>query len=53
LLLGIAAPFTFWLLAQVHFGDDFRLGPVHSLMLLALVGAGYLSWLAWISTAVG
>jgi len=45
LLLGIAAPFAFWLLAQVHFADDFRLGPVHFVMLLALVGAGYLSWL--------
>jgi len=45
LLLGIAAPFAFWLLAQVHFADDFRLGPVHSVMLLALLGAGYLSWL--------
>jgi AraC-like DNA-binding protein len=45
LLLGIAAPFAFWLLAQVHFADDFRLGPVHAVMLLALLGAGYLSWL--------
>jgi AraC-like DNA-binding protein len=45
LLLGIAAPFAFWLLAQVHFGDDFRLGPVHLVMLLALMGAGYLAWL--------
>ena len=45
LLLGIAAPFAFWLLAQVHFSDDFRLGPVHVVILLALVGAGYLSWL--------
>jgi AraC-like DNA-binding protein len=45
LLLGIAAPFAFWLLAQVHFGDDFRLGPVHLVMLLPLVGVGYLSWL--------
>ena len=45
LLLGIAAPFAFWLLAHVHFSDDFRLGPLHLIMLLALVGAGYLSWL--------
>lgn len=45
LFLAIAAPFAFWLLAQVHFGDDFQLGPVHFVMLLALVGAGYLSWL--------
>ncbi len=44
LLLAIAAPFAFWLLAQEHFADDFHLGPVHALMLLALVGAGYLSW---------
>jgi AraC-like DNA-binding protein len=45
LLLGIAAPFAFWLLAQVHFADDFRLGPAHFVILLALLGAGYLSWL--------
>lgn len=45
LLLGIAAPFAFWLLAQVHFADDFRPGPMHGVLLLALVGAGYLSWL--------
>jgi AraC-like DNA-binding protein len=45
LFLAIAAPFAFWLLAQVHFGDDFRLGPLHIVILLALVGAGYFSWL--------
>ena len=45
LLLGIAAPFAFWLLAQFHFADDFRLGPAQFVMLLALVGAGYFGWL--------
>ena len=29
LLLAIAAPLAFWLLAEVHFDDDFRLRPLH------------------------
>jgi AraC-like DNA-binding protein len=45
LLLALAAPFAFWLLAQAHFDDEFRLRPVHGLMLLGLLGAGYLAWL--------
>ncbi len=44
-LLGLAVPFAFWLLAQVHFDDDFRFGPAHWVILLAFVGVRYLSWL--------
>jgi len=40
LLLGLAVPFALWLLAQVHFDDDFRLHSGHFVMLLALVGMG-------------
>src|SRR5262245_50217444 len=37
-LLGHAVPFAFWVLARVHFDDDFRLRPLHGLLLAALVG---------------
>lgn len=46
LLLAIAAPFAFWLLAQVHFEDDFRVRPVHLLVGIAFVATGYVVWLA-------
>jgi AraC-like DNA-binding protein len=45
LLLGLAVPFAFWLLAQVHFDDDFRFRPAHGLLVVALVAVGYLFWL--------
>lgn len=45
LLVGLSVPFAFWLLAQVHFDDEFRLAPVHSSLLAATVGVGYVSWL--------
>jgi len=46
LLLSVAVPVAFWLLAQVHFDDDFRLRPVHLLLAAAFLAAGYVSWLA-------
>jgi hypothetical protein len=45
LMPALAVPFAFWALARVHFDDDFRLGPRHMVLLMTLVGAGYLSWL--------
>lgn len=46
LLLSLAAPVAFWLLAEVHFGDDFRVRPVHLLTAAAFLATGYVSWLA-------
>jgi AraC-like DNA-binding protein len=43
---GFTAPFALWLLAKVHFDDDFTLAPRHALLLGAMVAVGYLSWLA-------
>jgi len=45
-LLALSAPCAFWLLARVHFDDDFTLAPWHWMLLGIAVGAGYLSWLA-------
>ena len=45
LLLGCGAPFAFWLLAEVHFDDEFRWKLAHLLLLVVLVGLGYASWL--------
>jgi SAM-dependent methyltransferase len=39
-------PAAFWLAAEVHFDDDFRLRPVHVIMGTAYIATGYLSWLA-------
>jgi AraC-like DNA-binding protein len=46
LLLAIAAPPAFWLLAQVHFDDDFRVRPLHLLAATAFLATGYVIWLA-------
>jgi len=45
-LLGeIAHPFAFWVVARVHFDDDFSLLPRHWWFLAALEGVGYVCWL--------
>jgi AraC-like DNA-binding protein len=46
LLLAMAAPLAFWLLAQVHFDDDFRRRPAHLLTAAAYLATGYVVWLA-------
>jgi AraC-like DNA-binding protein len=38
-LLGHAVPFLFWVLARVHFDDDFRFRPAHWAMLAVLVAS--------------
>jgi AraC-like DNA-binding protein len=50
LLLGCGTSFALWLLAEVHFDDEFRWRPAHAFLLVALVGLGYLSW--WVSVGV-
>ncbi len=46
LLFAVSVPVAFWLLAQIHFDDDFRLAPAHWALLGVTCGVGYLSWLA-------
>lgn len=46
LLLAMAVPFAFWVLAQVHFEDDFQIRGAHVLLLLGLLSVGSLSWFA-------
>ncbi len=45
-LLALAVPAAFWLLAQVHFDDEFQVAGRHWALLGVAVGIGYLSWLA-------
>lgn len=45
LLLSLAVPFAFWLLAEVHFDDDFRWRWHHAALLAGLLAVGYVSWL--------
>jgi len=44
--LALAMPFAFWLLAQVHFDDDFQVAGRHWALLGLAVGIGYVSCLA-------
>jgi AraC-like DNA-binding protein len=44
-LVALSVPFAFWLLAQVHFDDDFSPAPIHAAFLLALVAVGFASWI--------
>ena len=46
LLASLTVPVAFWLLAHLHFDDDFRLGRVHVWAAVAFVAVGYVSWLA-------
>jgi AraC-like DNA-binding protein len=48
LLLAMAAPVAFWLLAQVHFDDDFRVRPVHMVAAAAFLATGYVVWLLFV-----
>ena len=43
--LGCAVPYAFWLLAKVHFDDEFRVGPRHGLGIAAFLALHYGSWL--------
>jgi AraC-like DNA-binding protein len=45
LLISLVTPFALWLLAGVHFDDDFRLSPSHGLILAGPVVVGYYAWL--------
>jgi len=45
LLPGLAVPFAFWLLAEIHFDDDFRWRWHHAALLAGLLAVGYVSWL--------
>jgi AraC-like DNA-binding protein len=45
-LAALSVPFAFWLLAEIHFDDDFSPSPVHASFLVALLAVGYVSWLA-------
>jgi len=40
-ILSGVVPFAFWLLAEAHFDDDFRLRPVHGVLLLCLAVVRY------------
>ena len=52
LLLAMAAPLAFWLLAEVHFDDDFRLRPSHLMMAVPFLATGYVVWLATIERRI-
>src|SRR5262249_56815503 len=45
LLSSLAVPLAFWLLAEIHFDDEFRLRLAHVLAAAAFLATGYLSWL--------
>ena len=46
LLVSLTVPITFWLLAHLHFEDDFRFGRRHAWAGAVFVAVGYVSWLA-------
>jgi AraC-like DNA-binding protein len=41
---GAAVPFAFWVLARVHFGDDFRFRWPHGAVLVAFLSFRYVAW---------
>jgi AraC-like DNA-binding protein len=43
-MLALLLPFSFWVLAKVHFEDEFRFGARHLLALVAIVACGYVCW---------
>jgi AraC-like DNA-binding protein len=45
LLLASSVPFAFWLIAQIHFDDDFVAAPKHLWLLAGSAGVSYLCWL--------
>lgn len=51
-LLAISVPAAFWLLAQIHFDDEFSLGPRHWVLLGVVVGFGYLAWLGAVERSI-
>jgi AraC-like DNA-binding protein len=52
LLLAVSVPVAFWLLAQIHFDDDFRLTSAHWALVGVTCGIGYLSWLAIVEKSI-
>jgi AraC-like DNA-binding protein len=50
-LVALTVPFAFWLLAQVHFDDDFSPAPMHAALLLGLVAVGFASWIVAVEPA--
>ncbi len=42
---GLLVPFAFWVLAEAHFDDDFRLRPLHFGFVAALLAVGEVAWL--------
>ncbi|MGE0454477.1 MAG: helix-turn-helix transcriptional regulator [Vicinamibacteria bacterium] len=51
LLLSLTVPVAFWLLAHLHFDDDFRFRRRHAWAVAAFVAVGYVSWLAAVESA--
>ena len=45
-LLALILPYSFWLLAKVHFDDEFRFCDRHRALLLVFVAIGYGCWRA-------
>jgi AraC-like DNA-binding protein len=45
-VVSLLLPVSFWLLAKVHFEDDFKVEGGHLLALAAYVAVGYACWLA-------
>ena len=43
-MVSLLLPFSFWVLAQVHFEDDFRFGSRHAAALVAVLAVGYVCW---------
>jgi len=52
LLLAMAAPLAFWLLAQVHFDDDLRMRPIHLVMAVVFLATGYVVWLTMVERRI-
>jgi AraC-like DNA-binding protein len=44
-MVSLLLPFSFWVLAKVHFEDEFRFGPAHHITLAAILVGGYFCWL--------
>jgi len=43
-MASLLLPFSFWVLAQVHFEDEFRFGSKHVAALGAILAVGYVCW---------
>lgn len=52
LVFSLAVPIAFWLVARVHFEDDFRVTQPQVWGAAAFLGVGYMSWLATVERAL-